>query len=209
MAGLRGPGRDPVNNEYPPSSKTGGIFMYSGRGGVRRMTVLEAIRERRSVRSYIDKPVEPEKIDQLMEAARLAPSAGNRQEWRFVVVNDPDTRRRLSLAANQGFVAEAGCVIAACADTDNYRMRCGQLSYPIDVAISIDHITLRAVELGLGTCWIGAFSEKEVKSILQIPDEITVVELLTVGYGAGGAASRKKRLSREKIFFHERWGQHR
>jgi nitroreductase len=150
------------------------------------MDVIDVIRKRRSVRSYTDQPVEREKIDRLLEAARLAPSASNRQEWRFVVVTDPRRRELLAEAANrQEFVGQAPVVIAACAETDGHVMTCGQACYPIDVAIAIDHITLQAVAEGLGTCWIGAFSEPQAKEILGIPDEIRVVEMLTVGYPAG------------------------
>lgn len=171
------------------------------------MTVEDAVKKRCSVRSYSGKPVEEEKIKELLEAARLAPSAGNRQEWRFVVVTDEHSRKELaSAAAGQMFVGEAPCVIACCADTDFHKMTCGQLTYPIDVSIAIDHITLRAVELGLGTCWIGAFYEEEVKKILNIPEKIRVVELLTLGYPESVAQRPKKRLALEQVVFYEKWG---
>jgi nitroreductase len=171
------------------------------------MTVSEAIRSRQSVRSYLDKPVQQDTLDELFEAARLAPSAGNRQEWRFVAVTDPEMRMKLArAAAGQAFVGEAPCVIAACAETDGHAMRCGQLCYPIDVAIAIDHMTLRAVELGLGTCWIGAFSEDEVKKLLGIPEPVRVVELLTVGYPRDARVREKSRLEKEKIAFYGTWG---
>ena len=171
------------------------------------MTVSEAIKSRQSVRSYLDKPVQQDTLDELFEAASLAPSAGNRQEWRFVAVTDPEMRMKLArAAAGQAFVGEAACVIAACAETDGHAMRCGQLSYPIDVAIAIDHMTLRAVELGLGTCWIGAFSEDEVKKLLGIPAPVRVVELLTVGYPRDARVREKSRLEKEKIAFYGTWG---
>jgi len=171
------------------------------------MTVEEAIRMRHSVRSYMNTPVEKEKIDQVLEAARLAPSAGNRQEWRFVVVTDKKRRKMLAKAARrQSFVGDAPCVIACCADTDMHVMTCGQLCYPIDVAIAVDHMTLRAVELGLGTCWVGAFQEDEVKKILNIPDRIKVVELLTLGYPRSKSVGAKKRLGFDEIVFYEEWG---
>ncbi|MFH1738080.1 MAG: nitroreductase family protein, partial [bacterium] len=130
------------------------------------MNVSEAIRQRYSVRAYQDRPVEEDKLRRVMEAARMAPSACNRQEWRYVVVQDPEKRRRMAeIAMGQKFVGQAPVVIVACAATDNHVMRCGQLCYPIDVAISIDHLTLQAVEEGLGTCWIGAFKEDEAKAL--------------------------------------------
>ncbi|UCC31115.1 MAG: nitroreductase family protein [Phycisphaerales bacterium] len=169
------------------------------------MDVIEVIQKRRSVRSYTDKPVERDKIQRLLEAARLAPSASNRQEWRFVVVTDKKRRAALAEAANnQEFVAQAPVVIAACADHDGHVMRCGQACYPIDVAIATDHMTLQAVAEGLGTCWIGAFYEDQVKQILGIPEEIRVVELLTVGYAAGTPGPRS-RLPLQRTVHWETW----
>ncbi len=170
------------------------------------MSVMEAIRTRKSVRSYIDKPVEDEKLKLILEAARLAPSAVNLQEWRFVVVREPETRKNLAeIASNQAFIGEAGVVIAACADTNERVMKCGQLCYPIDVAIALDHITLAAVELGLGTCWIGSFDEPKVKQLLGIPEKIRVVELMCLGYPADPSATEKKRLPFDKIVKYEHW----
>ena len=169
------------------------------------MDVIDLITKRRSIRSYADRPVEREKIERLLEAARLAPSASNRQEWRFVVVTDEARRAALAkAAADQAFVAKAPVVIAGCAETDGHVMRCGQPSYSIDVAIAIDHITLQAVAEGLGTCWIGAFYEDQVKEILSIPEEIRVVELLTVGYPAGSSRPQS-RLPFESIVRWETW----
>ncbi|MGD8238485.1 MAG: nitroreductase family protein [Armatimonadota bacterium] len=170
------------------------------------MTVMEAIQNRFSVRSYLQKSVEPDKLQRLLEAARLAPSAGNRQEWRFVVVATEATREALMHAAReQRFVGEAPVVIVACAEHVEHVMPCGQLSYPIDVAIALEHIALQAVEEGLGTCWIGAFDEARVKEILGIPDEVRVVELITVGYPAV-APGPKNRMAMKEIVMYERWG---
>lgn len=170
------------------------------------MDVFEAIKERRSVRAYDDKPVEKEKLDKIFEAARLAPSAANYQEWRFVVVTEKSKRKALMTAANnQSFVAEAPVVIACCAETDGHKMRCGEQCYPIDVAIAIDHITLAAVALGLGTCWIGSFYPDKVREILNIPKTIKVVELLTLGYPADSPRPKNRKTIEEIVFFEE-WG---
>ncbi|MDP2923186.1 MAG: nitroreductase family protein [Candidatus Omnitrophota bacterium] len=171
------------------------------------MDVFEAIKKRKSIRSYCDKPVEEVKITKILEAARLAPSASNRQEWRFIVVKDKKVKNELVRAAKgQKFVQEAAAVIACCAETDNHVMSCGQLCYPIDVAIAIDHMTLAAAELGLGTCWVGAFYEEEVKKILEIPKEIRVVELLTLGYTKEDLVTSKERLALKDIVFNGKWG---
>ena len=169
------------------------------------MNVYEAIEKRRSIRAYKNRPVEQEKLDRILEAARQAPSASNRQEWRFVVVRDPELRQSLMAAAgNQGFVGEAPVVIACCAETDNHVMRCGQLCYPIDVAIAVDHLTLAAAEEGLGTCWIGAFNEREAKDILGIPESVRVVQLLTLGYPDTTPGPRTRKLF-TSIVCYDKW----
>jgi nitroreductase len=170
------------------------------------MDVMNAIKTRKSVRAYLDRPVEDEKLNVVLEAARLAPSASNRQEWRFVVVREHETRKKLAaVAGGQAFVAEAPVLIVACAETDGHVMRCGQPCYPIDVAIALDHMTLAAVELGLGSCWVGLFDEKKVKEILHIPDGIRVVELMPLGYPSDPAAINKKRLPLDRIVKYEHW----
>jgi nitroreductase len=170
------------------------------------MDVLTAIKTRKSVRKYLKRKVEEEKLNAILEAGRLAPSASNRQEWRFVVVSNPEKRVRIAEAANQQtFVGEAPVVIAACAVTDSHLMRCGQACYPMDVAIALDHMTLAAAEQGLGTCWIGAFDENEVKKILNIPAEIRVVALMPLGYPHDSSMATKKRLPLSEIVKHEHW----
>jgi nitroreductase len=170
------------------------------------MNVMEAIITRKSVRAYLPTPVEDEKLNAVLEAARLAPSAANRQEWRFVIVREHGTRKKLAAAAGgQEFVGDAPVIIVACAETDGHVMRCGQLSYPLDVAIALDHMSLAAVELGLGSCWIGLFDEKKVKEILHIPDEIRVVELMPLGYPSNPSVIAKDRLPLNRIVKYEHW----
>jgi nitroreductase len=170
------------------------------------MDVFTAIGTRKSVRAYQDRPVEEEKINKIFEAARLAPSASNRQEWRFVIVRDVETKKKISqVAYNLGYIATAPVVIAACAEGDGHAMPCGQLSYPIDIAIALDHITLAAVELGLGTCWVAMFDEQKVKQILGIPENIRVIELMPLGYPVNPSAVEKKRLPMDKIIKYEQW----
>ncbi len=170
------------------------------------MNVREAIKRRKSVRTYVDQPIEEEKLVTVLEAGRLAPSASNRQEWRFIVVRDPGTRAQLVDAANrQRFVGEAPAVIVACAETDGHVMRGGLPCFPIDVAIALDHMTLAAVEVGLGTCWIGAFSEPAVKAILGIPEAIRVVALMPIGYPADPTAIEKQRLPFHAVVRYDRW----
>ena len=170
------------------------------------MDVYEAIRVRKSVRAFTAKQVPEAALERILDAARRAPSACNRQEWRFIVVRDKATRGKLAEAAcKQAFVGQAPVVLVCCAETDEHPMPCGQLCYPIDVAIAIDHITLCAVAEGLGTCWIGAFDEGEVKRICGIPDAVRVVELLPLGYPKDPAPVEKSRLAMAQIVKRERW----
>ncbi len=169
------------------------------------MDVRHAIQTRRSIRAYEPRAVEKDKLVRVLDAGRLSPSAGNRQERRFVVVSDAGKRKALSEAANnQSFIADAPLVIAACSIETEYVMKCGQFAYPIDTAIAVDHMTLQAVEEGLGTCWIGAFDEKKAKEILNIPDSVRIVQLLTLGYplSAPNPTSRK---SLDEIVMQEKW----
>lgn len=170
------------------------------------MDIYQAIQIRKSVRAFTAREVTEDVLTRILAAARLAPSAKNFQEWRFVVVREPETRRRLAQAArSQKFVGEAPVILACCAETDGHVMTCGQLCYPIDLAIAIDHITLCAVAEGLGTCWIGAFYEDQVKEILGIPPEIRVVHLLPIGYPADPAPVEKNRLPLDITVKYNRW----
>jgi len=170
-----------------------------------KMDVMTAIKTRRSIRAYKDKPIEDEKLEAVLEAGRLAPSARNLQEWKYVVVKDKGLRDKLIDAANgQRFVGQAPAVIVACAVQTDHVMPCGELSYPIDLAISVDHITLAAASQGLGTCWIGAFKQNEVKKLLGIPENVRVVVLLPIGYPDVSPAP-KPRKSMEEIVSYDKW----
>ena len=169
------------------------------------MDVMTAIRERRSIRAYQERDVEKDKLERILEAGRLAPSARNFQEWKFVVVRDPELRRALAEAADaQRFVGEAPVVIVACATETHYTMPCGLPSYQIDVAIALTHMTLQATAEGLGACWIGAFKTDEVKRLLGIPEEVGVVELLPLGYPMHHPPP-KSRKALSEIVSYNRW----
>jgi nitroreductase len=158
------------------------------------MEVSVALRERRSVRSYRDMDVEDEKLMKVLEAGRLSPSAVNRQEWKFVIVRSSEKRKLLAEAAcGQSFVGQAPVVLVACATESRAIMTCGQPAYTVDVSIAFAYMILQACELGLGTCWIGAFKEDEVKKILNIPDHIRVVAISPMGYPARQTLPRPRK----------------
>jgi len=163
------------------------------------MEVFECIKTRRSIRKYKPEPVPQDKLMQVLEAGRIAPSAGNRQPWKFVVVTDPDTRCKLvPLARNQEFIGQAGAVLVACAPDPSMRW------HAVDIAIAMDHMSLAAHELGLGTCWIGAFDPEKVAELLGIPEEVKVLLLMPLGVPdtEGGPRPRK---ALEEVFVFERW----
>jgi len=146
--------------------------------------IIEEILERRSIREYNAKTIEPEKLTRILEAARLAPTARNQQDWKLILVKNPDIKEKLVDLASpqQQFLKGAPILIAACAMNPAYVMRCGHPAYLIDLAIVLEHIALQAVREGLGTCWIGSFDELKAKKVLNIPENFRVVELMSLGY---------------------------
>ncbi len=168
------------------------------------MDVAQAIRTRYSCRHYQDRPVEPDKLLAVLEAARQAPSAKNLQDWRFVVATDKQTKKKLAAAANnQTFLENAGAIIVACTVSDHV-MRCGQTVGPIDVAIALEHICLQATELGLATCWIGSFYPDKVRPIVGIPENVTIIELLALGYPAD-TPKEHRRDALDHVACFEKW----
>jgi len=145
--------------------------------------LLNSIKQRFSVRKFQDKAIEQEKLDLILEAARLAPSARNIQPCKFVVIRDVEKRAQLTdICKGQKFVSEAPVTIAICANNTDYTMTCGQPAYTVDAAIAGEHIALQAVELGLGSCWIGAFYEDQMAKLINLPEGYKVVALLPLGY---------------------------
>lgn len=173
------------------------------------MDVLEAIKERRSIRSFTDKNVSEETVNQLIEAARCAPSAGNIQPWEFVIVRDADTKRRLSEAAlNQAFIEKAPVVIVVFADLNRssrgYGSRGVHLYCIQDTAAATENILLTAQELGFGTCWVGAFHEDEVADALKAPRYLRPVAIIPVGIPADWSSATRRR-SVDEVVHYERF----
>jgi nitroreductase len=149
------------------------------------MDLMEAIKTRKSVRRYKSVPVPESLLRDILNAARLAPSACNAQPWKFVIVRDEETKLKLAVASNgQKFIAQAPIVLVACGIPDDAFPTVGgyMSSHVIDVAIAVDHFTLAAQAAGLGTCWIASFKEDKVREILGIPEDVRVVALTPLGY---------------------------
>jgi nitroreductase len=166
------------------------------------MEFQDIIQNRRSVREFRDEAVPDEKLSRVLEAARLAPSAGNRQPWKFVVIKDANKRKALTQSANnQAFVGQAPIIIVAVALMPMKIMTCGVPSYAVDLAIAIEHIVLAAVDEGLGTCWIGAFSQEDARNIVGIPDKYKVVTVMPIGYPVAETAARSRKPIEEVVCY--------
>ncbi len=147
------------------------------------MDIKEVIQKRYSCRNYKDTPVTEEKLKSILEAARLAPSAHNSQSYKFIIVKDKEKQEKLAeAAASQSFIAEAPIIIAGVSLEPEKTMSCQVPTYAADLAIAMEHIALQACSEGVGTCWIGAFSQQEAKKILEIPEECKIAALMPLGY---------------------------
>lgn len=170
------------------------------------MDYFETIRTRYSCRAYKAEAVPEDALAQILEAARIAPSGGNRQPWRFIVVRDAETRRKLVPACKgQNFISEAPVVIAACGEVfeTNRGDWMGRYGMLLDIAIAVEHMHLAAHALGLGSCWIAAFNAEDVRKILGIPEEIKIVALLPIGYPADATKFTDRRPIGEIVCYEE------
>ncbi|MFO7800914.1 MAG: nitroreductase family protein [Desulfovermiculus sp.] len=167
------------------------------------MNFSELLVARESVRDYDPRPVEDAKLEQLIEAVRLAPSASNSQPWTIILVTEPDLKERLARATFSRLVSfnafSLRAPVMAVLTLERPKMitqiggRIKDKEYPLmDIGIAASHLCLQAAELGLGTCMIGWFDEKKVKELLRIPTRSAVGLLVTIGYPALDRPVRKK-----------------
>jgi nitroreductase len=168
------------------------------------MDVFKAIKNRRSIRTFKDTGIPNKTVDELIEAAQWAPSAGNIQPWEFIIIRKQETKHKLAEAAlNQTFIEEAPVVIVACANENRSAQRYGQRGATLyclqDTAAAIQNINLAAHALRLGTCWIGAFNEDEARQILNIPEGIRPIAIVPVGVPNESPQPRKKRPTDEIV----------
>lgn len=157
------------------------------------MTFDEIMRARRSIRRYQDRPVDADTLSAVVEAGRLAPSARNRQDWKFIVVTKAALREKMADACNgQGFVGTAPAILVAASPADR-PMSCGQSATTVDCSIALTCMMLKATELGLGSCWLGAFSQDAVKRVLGLPATDVVVAVMPLGYPDEAPAPRPRK----------------
>lgn len=167
------------------------------------MDILDIIRKRRSVRDFIEREVPPEVIEEMIEAIRWAPSAGNLQSRRFYFIRDAAVRGSLAKAAlDQRFIAQAPLVVVACLDRTiaaRYGDRGVNLYAIQDASVAVMNLMLLAQARGLGTCWVGAFSEFDVIETLELPDDLRPIAIVPVGYPGKMPPGAQKRLPRESV----------
>ena len=178
---------------------------------------LEILVQRQSVRGYSDKPVEPEKLDSCLEAARMAPSACNAQPWKFIVVNDPELKNQIAdhttsgpLVSMNHFTKQAPLLVVIVRENPNLTSKIGTIlkdkPYTLmDIGIVALQFCLQATAVGLGTCILGWFNEKKVKKLLHIPKNKRAELIITLGYPSSQTLRPKIRKKMEDICCYNRY----
>lgn len=163
-------------------------------------TFLDLAKERYSVRSYAEKPVEEDKLNYVLEAGRVAPSAANHQPWHIIVIRDEHNRQKLAEAYHRKWFYKAPVILAICGDhTASWKRADNKDHCDIDISIIVDHLTLAAAEQGLGTCWICNFEPEACSRILELPDHIEPIVLLPLGYPGEEPDDRSRHLVRKTM----------
>jgi nitroreductase len=170
------------------------------------MDVVSVIRTRRSIRKYKSKQIEKDKIERILEAGRLSPSAANIQPWHFIIVTDSELRSKLREAYSSDWFVNAPAILIVCANPNEAWCRSdGEEYWKVDAAIAMQSMILQAWEEGLGTCWIAAFKESPVKKILSIPENIRVVAMTPIGYPDQEKGEVVNRKLRSEIAHFDGW----
>ena len=169
------------------------------------MEFSELIKKRYSVRAYKSDPVEDEVLNQVLEAARLAPTAANRQPFQLIVIHTAGREAELRRIYNRDWFVQAPLVICACGIPAQGWVRSDGKNYTdVDVAIVMDHLILAAASLGLGTCWIAAFDPTAAREVLGLPDGVEPVAFTPLGYPADQPGPKKRKALSELVRY-ERW----
>lgn len=167
---------------------------------IQPMSFIELAKKRYSVREYKDMPVEKEKILEVIEAARFSPSAVNFQPRHFIVVTTEELKSRIAEAYPRDWFKKVPAVIVVCGDhLSSWKRKDGKDHCDIDAAIAVDHMTLAAADMGLGTCWVCAFDAGKCHQILGLPENLEVIALMPIGYPADDEVPQKKRKSVNEI----------
>ncbi len=169
------------------------------------MKFEDLIKKRYSVRSYQLKPVEEEKLQKVLDAARLAPTAVNKQPFRLIVVETEGKKEELKRIYHADWFSQAPFVICACTvKSESWTRRDGRNYVDVDTTIAMDHLILAATELGLGTCWIAAFDAQAARKILELPDDVEPLLFTPLGYPAD-EIGMKSRKNLDELVHYEHW----
>ena len=169
------------------------------------MEFLELAKKRYSCRAYKSDPVEDDKLQQVLEAARLAPTACNLQPFQLIVIHTKGREADLRRIYSSSWFTQAPIIICACGiQSQSWKRRDGKNYCEVDVTIAMDHLILAATNLGLGTCWIGAFNPDSAREILGLPDGVEPIAFTPLGYPAD-CPGHKSRKSLNEIVRYERW----
>jgi len=164
------------------------------------MDFSRLVQTRNSIRGYLDRPVEDGKLELILEAARLAPTAANRQPFRVAVVIEPAIRAAFADAYPREWFYEAPVILVVCGVPSEAWVRAdGFDSLVTDAAIVMDHMILQATDLGLGTCWIANFDPNAVRRILELPEDLVPLFVTPLGYAAADPRPKTRRTRDELI----------
>ena len=169
------------------------------------MEFLELVKKRYSCRAYRSDPVEDDKLRQVLEAARLAPTACNLQPFQLIVIHTKGREAELRRIYSSSWFTQAPIIICACSvPSESWRRRDSKSYSDVDVTIAMDHLILAATNLGLGTCWVGAFNPDSARKILGLPDDAEPIAFTPIGYPAD-RPGRKSRKSFDELVHYEHW----
>lgn len=169
------------------------------------MEFYEVLKKRRSIRKYKKVPLEQDRIDRILEAVRIAPSAANFQPWHFLVIHDENVKLALKEAYGREWFYSAPVIICACGEPSKAWVRRDGKNYTdVDVAIAFEHLVLAAAAEGLATCWVGAFDPSVVRRVLGLPDGIEPIAMTPLGY-PDEAPRPFSRKSTAEIVRRDRW----
>ena len=163
------------------------------------MSLVETVLSRRSIRQFEHKDIPKEVLEKILEAGRMAPSAGNKQSWHFIVIKDDELKRELSKGLFKRFLRDAPITIVGCAHQDRIAGRWSKIS----TAIALQNMVIAAWAMGIGSCWIGAFNENKVKKLLDIPEKWNIVALIPFGYPAKIPSPKRKKPIEKIVSFNK------
>jgi nitroreductase len=170
------------------------------------MNFQELIHQRYSVREYLPDTVEPSLLDQVLTAAQFAPTAANRQPFKLIVIHTAGNKEEIRKIYDRDWFSDAPILICACGIPEQGWVRADGKPYlDVDIAIVMDHVSLAAADLGLGTCWVASFDVDAAREYLQIPPTAEPIIMMSLGYPAG-SPGEKERKSLEELVSFDSWG---